>query len=212
MSSFEKRGSVVFRVPPYHPPSGYSLPEVLVGLTLLGILVGISAPLVAQAVARERLRSAGLELATTLRALRQTAVTKRVSVGLKFVRQEEGWAYSLYQDGNANGIRSADIRAGRDLFLSGPRHPGQGKEGIRFGLPAIPIPRIPPGRGLVIDGEDPIKLGRSDILSFSPEGSTSSGTLYLTDGREVVGIVIYGPTGRVRIFRFDPQRGSWSRP
>jgi len=90
MRLFESRGSVVFRNPPHRPPPGYSLPEVLVALALLGILVGISAPWVAEAVARERLRSAGLEMATTLRSLRQKAVTGRESVGMKFVRGEEG--------------------------------------------------------------------------------------------------------------------------
>jgi len=212
MRSFESRGSVVFRNPPHRPPSGFSLPEVLVAVTLLGIMVGVSVPLVVQAVARERLRTAGLEMATTLRALRQKAVTRRESVGLKFVRGEEGWTYSLYQDGNSNGIRSADIRSGRDPFLYGPRHPGQGREGIRFGLPTAPIPRIPPSRGVISDPGDPIKLGRSDILSFSPGGSTSSGTLYLTDGREALGIVVYGPTGRVRVFRYDSREKIWRRP
>jgi hypothetical protein len=193
-------------------PSGVSLPEVLASLGILALLIAFSAPIVAETAARERLRAAGRETALLLRGLRYRAVAERTSFGLRFTRAGEGWSYTLYRDGNGNGIRTTDIAAGRDRFLEGPSDPGARHEGIRFGLPAAPIPEIPPGTGTVPNPGDPIKVGTSDIVSFSPSGSMSGGTLYLTDGRRVAGVVLYGPTGRIRIFLYESARGRWSGP
>ena len=101
------------------PPSGFSLPEVLACLAILGILVAASVPLLAETVARERLRAAGWETALLMRDLRQRAVAQRLGFGLRFVQSGGLWSYSLYRDGNGNGIRTADILAGRDPLLLG---------------------------------------------------------------------------------------------
>ena len=191
------------------PSPGFSLPEVLVVLALLGILLAVSVPWVAAAVARERLRAAGFEVAVLLRGVRQRSVSERTGFGLRFVRAGESWSYSLYRDGNGNGIRTADILALRDPLVQGPEDPGSRFEGIRFGLPAAPVPQIPPGTGSIPDPADPVKFGGSNIVGFSSGGSVSGGTLYLTDGRRVLAVVVYGPTGRIRVFRFEPAAG-WS--
>src|SRR5436309_2575134 len=98
-------------------PSGFSLPEVLVCLAILAILIGVSLPLLADTVARERLQASGFETAMLLRGLRQRSVTEQVGLGLRFVPKGAGWSYSVYRDGNANGIRTAEILSGRDPCL-----------------------------------------------------------------------------------------------
>ena len=190
------------------PPRGFSLPEVLASLAILGILITVSAPLVAETVARERLLSAGWETALLMRALRQRSVTERAGFGLRFVRSGGSWSYSLYRDGNGNGIRTADILAGKDPLLRGPEAPADHHEGIRIGLPEAAIPQIPPAAGSIPDPSDPVKFSGTDIVSFSPSGSISGGTLYLTDGTRVMAVVVYGPTGRIRAFHFSPG-GGW---
>jgi hypothetical protein len=58
--------------------------------------------------------------------------------------------------------------------------------------------------------DDPIRFGRGDLVAFSPLGSSSSGTIYLTDGRsELWAVVLYGATARVRVWRFDRTAGRW---
>lgn len=191
-------------------PPGFSLPEVLLALALLAILVLAATPILSATVARERLLAAGREMAGRMRELRQRAVAQRCSFGIRFVRTGETWSYSIHRDGDGDGIRSADIAAGRDPLVAGPADPADLHEGIRAGLPAFPVPRIPPDSGAIPNPEDPVKFGSGDLISFSPGGTASSGTLYLTDGRRVLALVLYGGSGRVRVWRYDPERGGWS--
>jgi prepilin-type N-terminal cleavage/methylation domain-containing protein len=192
---------------PAGPPRGYSLLELLIVLAILGILLLFTVPLVASTVARERLHAASLEMALTFRGLRQRAVTEGRTYGLRFVAAGSSWAYSLYRDGNGNGIRTADILSGKDPLVSGPDDPATRFEGIRVGLPDAPVPQIPPATGPIPTPADPIKFGNGNLVTFSPGGSVSGGTLYLTDGARVAAVVAYGPTGRIRLQRFDPGEG-----
>jgi hypothetical protein len=73
------------------------------------------------------------------------------------------------------------------------------------------IPEIPPRRGTISGVDDPVQFGRSDLVAFSPLGTASSGTLYVTDGRELFGIVLFGATARVRVWRYDGGTNEWTR-
>ena len=189
------------------PARGFSLIEVLITLAVSGILLAFTLPLLADTVARERLHAASLETALQYRGLRQRAVSEGQSFGLRYVASGGRWCFSLYRDGNGNGIRTADILSGKDSLVQGPEDLGSRFEGIRIGLPVEPVPQIPPTSGLITAPEDPVKFGSSDIVSFSPSGSVSGGTLYLTDGSRVAAVVVFGPTGRIRLHRYDPGEG-----
>ena len=139
-------------------------------------------------------------------------MTAHASVGLRFEQEGPAWQVVTYVDGDADGIRSADIRSGKDRPSGTVYRPDEGRPGVRFGLPAgLPIPRIPPARGWLNQGEDPIRFGRSDIVSFSPLGSVTPGTVYLTDreGR-LAALVLFGATARMRIRFFHRASGEWS--
>ncbi|HEV8375878.1 MAG TPA: prepilin-type N-terminal cleavage/methylation domain-containing protein [Candidatus Polarisedimenticolia bacterium] len=195
------------RCAPADPLRGYSLIELLIVLAIAGILLLFTVPLVASTVARERLHAASLEMALEFRGLRQRAVTERRTYGLRFVAAGSSWSRSLYLDGNGNGIRSVDILSGKDPLVEGPEDPSTRFEGIRVGLPTSPVPQIPPSTGSIPAPGDPVKFGNTNLVSFSPSGSVSGGTLYMTDGSRVAAVVAYGPTGRIRLQRFDPGEG-----
>jgi prepilin-type N-terminal cleavage/methylation domain-containing protein len=190
---------------------GVTLLELLVVLVVLGLVAAASAGPIREGLARARHRSAAVELARRMTAARWRAVARGVSVGLRFEPDGRGWRVATYQDGDGDGIRSADIAAGRDRAIGDAFHPDEGRPGVQFGLPpGPPIPRVPPSRGWLRGGEDPIRFGRSDIVSFSPLGNVTPGTVYLTDPQgRLAAVVVFGATARIRVRFFDPGTGQW---
>lgn len=188
---------------------GSSLAEVLVTIAIVAIAAGVAVP-AADAMLRGARGDAGArEMAATFRALRMRSVTMHRSQGLLFEQDGIGWKWLEVADGNGNGIRTQEVRSGVDPTLSGPHRLESRVEKVGPGFPGPgPFPEIPPGRGIISDTSDPVKFGRSDLVSFSPWGSSSSGTLYISDRRTVLfAVVLYGPTARVRVWRYD----AWSR-
>ncbi len=178
---------------------------------LLGLVAAMGVGPVREGLGRARLRSAVAELARRMMASRWRAVAGHASVGLRFEREGAGWRVVTYVDGDSDGIRSADIIAGRDRPSGSVYRPQEGRPGVHFGLPAgPPIPRIPPSRGWLNEGDDPIRFGSSDIVSFSPLGSVTPGTVYFTDreGR-LAALVLFGATARMRIRFFRRDSGEW---
>jgi hypothetical protein len=130
---------------------------------------------------------------------------------LIFSRDGRGWSWYEVEDGNGNGLRTREIRRGTDRTLSGPHRMEDHDSRIKLGFPpGGPFPKIPPGTGWIDGTDDPIRFGRSDLVSFTPLGTGSSGTLYVTDGaRQLLGVVLFGPTCRVRVWRFDWEERRW---
>jgi hypothetical protein len=202
-------------VPPRNPSrlqDGITLPEVLLVLLLLGLMAGLGAGPLREGLGRARLRSAAVELARRMSAARWRAVSGRASVGLRFeVEPDGGWRVATYRDGDGDGIRSADIASGKDYPLGTIFRPGEGRGGVRFGIPSGPrVPRIPPSRGWLDGGGDPVRFGASDIVSFSPLGSVTPGSAYLTDGSgRLAGVVVFGATARIRVRLYHRDAARW---
>jgi hypothetical protein len=113
----------------------------------------------------------------------------------------------VFADGNGNGVRTVEIASGVDPNLSPAERLGQHVPGAEFGIIAG-TPSIDNTGPLT--GTDPIRLGRSDLVSFSPLGSASPGTIYLHGpDRKPWALRITGATGRVRLYEFDTARQTW---
>jgi len=192
-------------------PLGFSLVELLAALTLLGLVVVLGFPAAADRLAAARASAAAREMALLLQSLRWRAVATSASHGVLFVQDGAGWSWLLVRDGNGNGLGTAEVRSGIDLTLSGPHRFDDVVAGIALGFPPTPrIPNVPPRSGAVANLGDPVQFGASNLVAFSPLGSASSGTLYLTDGRHALrALVVFGPTGRVRVWRLDTREGRW---
>jgi hypothetical protein len=151
-------------------------------------------------------------MAAAMARARGEAIAARRYTAFRVTRPEGRFVFAFYADGDGDGVRSDDIAAGRDPLLAGPRDLPSRYTGVDFGLLDAAIPEVPPGTGTLAPDSDPVRFGRSDIVSFSPRGTSSSGTLYVSDGRStVVAVVLYGGTGRIRIWRFERGRWSWTR-
>jgi prepilin-type N-terminal cleavage/methylation domain-containing protein len=191
--------------------SGFTLAEVAATLALLAIAAAFLFPVAADLERAHRANAAAREIGTTLQALRWRSVATNRSHGLYFRNDARGWHWFVVGDGNGNGLRTREVRSGTDPTLSGPHRVEDSVPGARLGFPpATWLPRIPPATGAIRDRSDPVQFGRSDLVSFSPLGRASSGTLYVTDGRHALrGIVLFGPSARVRVWRLDLREGRW---
>ncbi len=190
---------------------GVSLAEALVGIALVGMALALAVPATA-ALRSARAGAGAREVALTLQATRWRSVSEGVAHGLLFERDADGWSWTLVRDGNGNGLRTAEVGAGIDRRVGRRQRLRDRVEGVRLGLPdGPPPPRIPPSSGVLDRPEDPVRFGNTDLVGFSPLGRSSSGTVYLTDNREALfGVVLFGPTGRVRVWRFDLHRRTWT--
>ena len=82
-----------------------------------------------------------------------------------------------------------------------------------FGFPPGPAPRDPGNPSSRLDRlDDPIRFNRSDIASFDQLGTSTPGSLYLTDGRALLSVVrLFGRTGKVKILRYDSKTEKWEK-
>jgi prepilin-type N-terminal cleavage/methylation domain-containing protein len=192
---------------------GFSLVELLVTLVLLSALITVSAPPLLTTTRRLRVEMAAHELTTLLRHARMLATREGAKVGLRFMPRADGRvAYGLYVDGDGDGVSTRDIEDGTDPPQGPPRELIHLGAHVRLGFPPGPPPRDPgnPGRRLKRLG-DPIRLNRSNIASFGPLGTSTPGSLYLTDGVTHLAVVrLYGRTGKVSVMLYDREREAWN--
>ena len=133
------------------------------------------------------------------------AVRSGVYTAIRFEPGPDGISYSLYSDGNYNGVVSADIDRGIDQRLEGPYRLTSGAPDVRVAI-SPGTPAIPPDSGL-LGVADPIRFGRSDILSFSPLGTATPGTFYLAGDFAQAAVRVTGGSARVRLMVW--RGGKW---
>lgn len=191
---------------------GAGLVGWIVALALVGLAAAAALPSAGRLLAGARGAAGAREMATRFMALRWKSVATHRAHGMHFVQDLRGWKWFVVRDGNGNGVRTAEVRSGVDPTLSGPHRLESLIEDMTPGFPPRrSFPRIPPARGALGALGDPVKFGPSNVISFSPLGTSSSGTLYVTDGqRQLWGVRLYGHTTRVRVWRFTWDSGRWT--
>lgn len=187
---------------------------MLAALGITAMILCLSLPPAFGWVRRQRLHSSIRRLAEDLQACRWHALTSGRATGLVFtLAADNDLTWTMSRDGDGDGLRRADLAAGVDEDVSRPQRLSATAPGIRAGLLVAAVggrvPRLPPQSGWITNPQDPVKFGAAEMASFSPQGSATSGSLYLTDGCDTVALVIQGVTGRLRLFRFNLMSRSW---
>jgi len=128
-------------------------------------MAGTAFPVFRAHFADAHLVGAGRQFKSQFRLAFSEAVRSGVYTAIRFERREDGtvW-YAVYTDGDEDGVLTADIRSGRDRLVSGPYPLSGGRPACGWGSTRLPAP--PPDHGLL--SGDPVRFGRSDLLSFSP--------------------------------------------
>ena len=198
--------------PPGRARGGFQLFELLIVLTILGLVATAGIPRVLDWTRGLKVDLAAHELVGVLRLARSYAVRHSAKVGLK-LRPGEGSrvTYTLYRDGDGDGVLTVDIDSGVDPAVGPTRELAHFGSQVRFGFPPGLVPRDPGDPRRRLDRlDDPIRFNRSDIASFNHLGGSTPGSLYLTDGRYLLSVVrVYGRTGKVKIMRYEPESEKW---
>ena len=187
--------------------TGYSLIELLFVMSAAATASGIAIPPLLTALDDYRTAGAVRYIATRIQRTRMEAVTRSTNVAMQFVQVGAGFSYGTYIDGNGDGVRTEDIKDGSDSPLGAIERIPDNFSGVDFGvlpgLPAVESGTSPPGT-------DPIRLGGSNLLSYSPTGTSSSGSVYIRGRSQAQYVIrVLGDTGRARVLRFDALTRQW---
>lgn len=187
---------------------GLSLIEVMIVAGVVVTLAALAVPGLDPVRHEWRGRAATRYLVATIMHRRSLAVRLGASVGMRFVSTETGHHIETYVDGDGDGVRSDDIRGEIDRAFASSVRIGDSFPGVRFGL----LPSVPAIGGSDADdsGGRPVRLGSSSILTLTPLGTSTPGTLYLHGpGGPQFAVRLFGPTGRVTVLRFDTATARW---
>jgi len=188
----------------HHP--GFTILELLFVIAIAGTLTTIAVPQGLRALDDFRTRAAARYLAHRIADARLSAIMRSASHGLRFEPASPDYRVSVVADGNGNGLRTAELQRGIDRALTEPELLGWHFPNVTFGIQDD----VPDADGRPANGSDGVRVGTSKLLSMNPDGTSSSGTLYV-HGRErsQYAIRVFGATGRVRVLKYDYVRRRW---
>lgn len=187
---------------------GLALVDVLAATALSALVSATAIPVVAGALEHERATVGAHYLGAWLKQAQLEALRRGTSVAVRIVARVDDTELQMFADGNGNGVLISDIDLGIDRSLGPVERLGTRARGVALRLNQR-VPEIG-GSGTLETGTDPLRIGRSSLLSFSPTGSATAGTLYVgaTSGPQFA-VRVMGSTGRLRVLRFDTGTGTW---
>ncbi len=175
---------------------------------VVATVAAIAVPAVEAGLDEARTAGAARYLSARLSDARMEAIQRSTEVAMRFTDAGHGFTYSVYVDGNHNGVLARDVQDNVDRQIRGEESLSNHFRNVVFGtlpgLPAIDAGGTPPGN-------DPVRCGSSNSLSFGPLGTSSSGTLYLSGpSRSQYAVRVFGGTAKIRVYRFDWRSGHWN--
>lgn len=184
---------------------GAALVDVMCAAGLVAVVSSIAVPVLNLAREHHAARSAARYLASRFQHARFEAIKRNAAVALR-IDADDLDRMTLYIDGDGDGVLESDIQAGRDTALGPETRLSDYTGPIRL---RVNQDVIEPDSGVTLSaGSDPLRVGQSTLLSFSPLGSSTSGTVYLAGpGGPQMAVRIFGATGRMRVLRFDTASG-----
>ena len=186
--------------------AGFTSIELLLCLAICGTLLGIAVPLTTSALDEMRTGMAARYVAGRILAARLDALQRSACVGFRFEPSGADYSVATYTDGNQNGVRSAEIASGIDSLVTAAERLADRFSSVRFGLAAA-VPDLDGTRQMA--DSDGVRIGSPRILTLSPDGTATSGTLYVRGVRAQYAVRVLGATGRTRVFRYHGGAQQW---
>ena len=183
---------------------GMSYVEMLVVLAVLGSLLAVTVKAMDRIIEQSSARSLITVVLSLTNQARTEAILKRSYAGIAFLEGANGVEARVYRDGDGDGLSRDDVRRGVDVPL-GPATFLK-MERAQVGLPSA-VNRDP--EGYPLSGGRAVRFGPGSVLSFSPKGTASPGSLYLSCGEQEAWAFRVAPlTGTVRVFQW--RSGRWT--
>ena len=194
-----------------HEASGHTLVELLIVTALVCVVAAIGLPRLRAGLDDAKTRTAAFYVSSRFALARTLSAQRNANVAFRFEPADSGFRVRAIVDTNGNGVRSAEIQSGIDVPILPDERLDHLFSGVQYGF--VPGARLIDGTS-VSPGDDPIRFGRSDMLTFSPSGTATSGTVYIRSRRtnSQFAITVLGATGRTRITRFDAANRRWIAP
>ncbi len=193
-------------------PSGFTVLEMLITVFVVGFVAILGIPPMLNWTAGLQVQLAAAEISTCMHKARYRAIQHSQNVAVKFRTGADGVVtFALYRDGDMDGVRNNDIVRGVDPEIQAPRPVAFLSRRVRFGFPEGDAPREPGGSGERLDRlEDPIRFNNSDLASFSPLGTATPGTVYLTDGkRHLAAVRVLHRSAKISVLSYEPSSETW---
>lgn len=187
---------------------GAALLDILVASALCLTMTAIAVPVIGGSLDRERTIIGAQYLAGQLQRARLESLKQARSVAVRLEIVDERARLQLFADGNGNGVLQRDIDRAIDPPLTPPEYLDHRSRDVslRINQRVVDVS----GAGQLDPGDDPLRIGNTALLAFSPLGGATSGTLYVAAQRgPQMAIRVFGGTGRVRVLMFDAQARQW---
>lgn len=187
---------------------GAALIDIVVASAVGVVMMAIAVPVVGGTLERERTIVGAQYLAGQLLVARLDSLKRARAVAVRLAIVGERTQLQLFADGDGDGVVQRDIDRGIDPPLTPPGWLDEQARGIS--LRVNQVIKDVAGSATLAPGDDPLRIGNTALLTFSPVGSATSGTLYVAAHRgPQMAIRVFGATGRVRVLMFDAQTRQW---
>jgi hypothetical protein len=169
-------------------PHGFSVIDLVFSCTAVCVMCAVAIPQTVSTIERARGAAAARYLASRMALARAQAVGRSTTIALRFAEGTAGVSI----------VRARDIDLQIDRSIEAPILLADLFPGVEIGLTSQTL------------GGDPVQLGGSNILSFTPHGTASSGSVYIRgrDGSQWA-VRVLGATGRIRVLKLVPASGEW---
>ena len=187
---------------------GAAFIDIIVALSLCLLIMVIAVPVVGGTLDREWTIIGAQYLAGQLQRARLGSLKRARSVAVRVQVIGDRTELRLFADGNGNGVLQYDIDHGIDTPLAPAEWLDDRARGVslRINQDVTDVA----GSGALAPGDDPLHIGNTSLVTFSPVGTATGGTLYVAahHGPQMA-IRVFGATGRVRVLMFDAPTQQW---
>lgn len=181
---------------------GQSLAELTVVVALIGSVTLVSTAAIDSVKRTMALTAATSEMRANFMYVRSLAIAHDRNVAIRFRDEGSVWTWAVYEDGDGDGVRNADISTGIDRELMPPKKLQIAP--ARIGYPNTPIPD-PFAEG-TLDKRPAIRFGAPMLCSFGRKGEATNGSIVLTDGKHVSVLRIQGTAARINVYRWNGKK------